>query len=450
MLWFSENSYVGPYRYYIPENNDVMGMGYHPGSGIMLITVSRLRPGIPSSLAAFCVSDYELGSSPKIWGFPNYEINALKESDFDGGPEESKNKRYWYRPNNNTHEYRNLEIKSEFHQYPHHVYEKPSLIALTVPSPAPTNPDHKPRLISVYHVNVDDKCNRVFFIDTGILSFYGTETYIIQNPALVEVSLPIDGCETREFIVNRRAEIPKRISEKVPFGLMFITLDYSSKNSCDDLFIYITNIYANYLLVYDYKNNEFWAFTDHETFLPVAAESQAVFDRTLKYENPLGIISIGLGYSDKFGDRTAFYITGASTAQFAVSTGILKNRRKAPRNYKKDDFRIMGYRGCGGQSVKLTVDYTYGVVFYADMNSYRIRCWNMNKPLNPDNIGVVFESEKLLYPLQIFVDSRGYLWFNTNHFPVIFGRSPLDLKEVNSRVFRIKVSEAIRGTVCED
>uniref|UniRef100_A0A1B0D644 Uncharacterized protein n=1 Tax=Phlebotomus papatasi TaxID=29031 RepID=A0A1B0D644_PHLPP len=144
----SENSYVGPYRYYIPENNDVMGMGYHPGSGLMLITVSRLRPGIPSSLAAFCVSDYELGSSPKIWGFPNYEINALKESDFDGGPEESKEKRYWYRPNNNTHEYRSLEIKSEFH----HVYEKPSWLSLAVPSPAPINPNHSPRLISVYHI----------------------------------------------------------------------------------------------------------------------------------------------------------------------------------------------------------------------------------------------------------------------------------------------------------
>lgn len=76
-------SYIGPYLYHIPENNNIVGMGYHPQSGLMIVAITRTRPGVPITMGAFCVKFYSVGSSPKIWAFPDNEANLLKSSDYD-------------------------------------------------------------------------------------------------------------------------------------------------------------------------------------------------------------------------------------------------------------------------------------------------------------------------------------------------------------------------------
>uniref|UniRef100_A0A1B0DIC2 Uncharacterized protein n=1 Tax=Phlebotomus papatasi TaxID=29031 RepID=A0A1B0DIC2_PHLPP len=75
---YSDYTLIGKYPYRIPGNNDITGIEYHAKSGLMVTTVGRIRPGIPSTLNAFCVADYDKGTSPYIWGFPDYEKNTLK------------------------------------------------------------------------------------------------------------------------------------------------------------------------------------------------------------------------------------------------------------------------------------------------------------------------------------------------------------------------------------
>ncbi|XP_059611727.1 L-dopachrome tautomerase yellow-f-like [Phlebotomus argentipes] len=288
------------------------------------------------------------------------------------------------------------------------------------------------RIISVFYFTVDEKCDRVYFMDNGNLQYYQNTTYSIQKPSLWVIGLPSDGCKTRNFPIIRRSELPERISAKGSNGFMVVTPDYQS-DSCEDVFFYIANLYYNYLVVYDYKNDEFWSF-EHESFHPIIAESNFVFKSALNYYAPLGMFNVALGYPDENGDRLAYYSPIASTAQFAVSTKILKDKSKSSANLTQDDFELIGYRGSGHQTVGTVIDYTHGVMFYAESQSYQIRCWNIKKRLNPDNI-----------------DSKGYLWFNMNHIPVIWSTDiPLNVQEVNSRFFRVKVSDAIRGTVCED
>ncbi|XP_055679876.1 L-dopachrome tautomerase yellow-f2-like isoform X1 [Lutzomyia longipalpis] len=435
----SENSWVGPYRYYIPENQGVNSFGYHPSSGLFIVTMVRFRPGIPTSLGAFCVQENAIGSSPRIWGFPNYQINALRDSDFASGSAEEAARNAWKKPN--KYYYSN----GSYYANPQYLYqEKPSGINYG------DYYDNSPRIISVFHVNVDEHCNRVFFVDNGQLVYYSNTTYTIQKPALWVIDLPVNGCETRNFPIIRRTELPDRIAAKAPNGYMHITLDYQSKNSCDDLFVYIANTFFSYLIVYDYKKDEFWLF-DHETFKPVVAESHFVFEETFKYDMPLGLHNLVLGYPDKEGGRTAYYNDVASTAQYAVSTKILKNRRKSPINFNSKDFHIVGYRGCDHEPLKTVIDYTYGVMFNTEVQSNELRCWNMNKPLNPDNIGVISKSEDYTFPIQAFIDSRGYLWFGSTQIPILFASDePLDLSKFNSIIFRVKASDAIRGTVCEN
>ncbi|XP_059611730.1 L-dopachrome tautomerase yellow-f2-like [Phlebotomus argentipes] len=421
----------------------------------MVVVIVRIRPGVPTSLAAFCASDYSEGSSPKIWGFPNYEINALRDSDFIGGPDE-EGRKFHSKPNKYHHgqsyytnyggnyqNYHHGHYQSSHQQVQVPIYQSP----ITKPPPPQESTD---RIISVCYLTMDEKCNRLFTMDNGHLYYYHNTTYLIKNPTLTVIGIPSNGCKTRNFPIIRLAEFPDSIAARGSYGFMVSTLDYQESGSCDDLFVYIANAFSSYLTVYDYKNDDFWYF-DHETFFPVIAESHFVFDRTYYYDLPLGMYSIALGYADKYGDRTAYYTTVASTAQYKVSTRVLKDRRRSPTNYNNDDFSIMGHRGCGHESCRTAIDYAHGVMFYAEVQSNQIRCWKINKPLNPDNVDVVYESDDLLYGINIFIDSWGYLWFHTCYIPILFtSDEPLNLQNINSRTFRMRVTDAIRGTICED
>ncbi|XP_059611728.1 L-dopachrome tautomerase yellow-f2-like [Phlebotomus argentipes] len=405
----------------------------------MIVSFVRVRPGVPTSLGAFCVSDYKVGTSPKIWGFPNYKINALNESDFSMPLEKVEFKRLTPLDEDNqfvdTITIEETFSVDQFKQRRSVVTTEKSL--------------EEKRIISVFHVTVDEKCNRVFFMDNGNLQYYQNTTYSIQKPSLWVIGLPSDGCKTRNFPIIRRSELPERISAKGSNGFMVVTPDYQS-DSCDDMFLYIANAFYNYLVVYDYKNDEFWSF-EHETFHPIIAESNFVFNKVLDIYMPLGVFHVALGYPDENGDRLAYYSPIASTAQFAVSTKILKDKSKSSANLTQDDFELIGYRGSGHQTIGTVIDYTYGVMFYAEAQSYQIRCWNIKKRLNPDNIGVIFESDKLFFTLQMFIDSKGYLWFNTDQVTVNWTTDlPLNGQEISSRIFRVKVSDAIKGTVCDD
>ncbi|XP_059611733.1 L-dopachrome tautomerase yellow-f2-like [Phlebotomus argentipes] len=434
----SEYAQVGPYRYYIPENNNIGSFGYHPASGIFIVTIDRLRPGIPTSLGAFCVNDYNLTSntnSPKFWGFPNYRINELQDYHFWSikarhNENAVLNKLQDFTPVEEYNSKSYIDRNPQWHQTS--FYKKQSF----------------KKIISVFHLTIDDKCNRVFFMDNGQVQYYQNTTHIMQKPALWAITLPENGCETRSFPTDRHAELPDNVAAKGSNGFVHVFLDYQLGNSCDDLFVYTTNTFYNHLTVYDYSKHEFWTI-HHQTFEPVVSESYFIFDKTFHYQMNMGLYSMSLGYPDKFGDRTAYYTLTAGTAQYEVSTKVFKDRNYSA-NQKPDDFRIMGYRGCNHQSFKTVIDYTHGVMFYSEIQTNQLRCWNIKKPLNPDNIGIVFESEYFDSGLQTFVDSKGHLWFYSSQMPILLTSDlPLDLNKVNNRIFRTKVSYAIRGTVCE-
>ncbi|GAB0088337.1 Major royal jelly protein/protein yellow [Sergentomyia squamirostris] len=470
----SENYRIGPYKYYIPENNDISGFAYHPASGLMVTVNVRHRPGIPSSLNAFCVNEYTVGSSPKIWGFPNYKVNALRTSDFYGKPDEedeTRTKTYrpnkpnkgqnYYPPNYNQEYYThnkpgNYNIPGSYNfTYPVPIYttkytSKPTRFTTTSTTSTTQRPPESTRIISVFHVTIDEKCNRLFVVDNGRVNYYLNSSYIIKKPSLIVVDLPTDGCESRVFSILRNSEIPDKIIANRENGFMHTFVDHQSEKNCDDLFVYMPNSFYNYLVVYSYKTDEFWSF-DHETFQPVVSQSHFVFDKTLPYDFNFGIFSIALGYPDKYGDRTAYYTSIASTAQFAVSTQVLKDKRRAMDNFNSGDFRIMGFRGCHSQTLKTVIDYTSGVMFYTEVDTGKIRCWDMNKDLNPNNVDVIYTSDDILFNPQIFIDSRKYLWFQTNQIPLLYASDkPLDPNNINCRIYQVKVSDAIEGTLCGD
>ncbi|XP_059611833.1 L-dopachrome tautomerase yellow-f2-like [Phlebotomus argentipes] len=431
-----DDTVIGKYPYHIPANNDVIGLAYHAKRQLMIATVGRLHPGVPSSLNAFCVNDYYVGTSPHLWAFPNYEKNTIKASFYDNTQIDS----------------RKLHKKGEKYSsgYYNHFYEGQA----TYPAENSHNTLEDFSIISVYHPVMDEQCNRLFVIDTGNLYYGPNEIYAVQNPALIvfritpETTRGWNGCGSREFPVIRRVEIPNHLwTDATAFA--FLTLDFQPKGSCDDLFVYITNVYDFTLTVYDYKHNSFWAFKD-PSMNPIIAESSMIFSDYLHYDFPFGITNLALGRPDKEGNRNAYYGPAASTAEYAVSTNILKTPPKRTSNKNKGDFTLLGNRGCNTQVFSRTIDPHTGVIFFGETQSKRILCWNTQYPLNPDTIGVIYESDALQFVSEIFMDAEGYLWFHSSHLPLfLLPEIPLDITDINSRTFRVKASDAIRGTVCD-
>ncbi|XP_059611836.1 L-dopachrome tautomerase yellow-f-like [Phlebotomus argentipes] len=415
-LPFADDTLIGPYPYNIPSSNDVQGINYHAASGLMIATVGRLRPGVPSNLNAFCTSDYDEGTSPHLWGFPNYARNTLKASFYNQGRR------------------LNSLRKNYYPSYFNHIY-------------ADYIREHDYTIVSVYYPHIDERCNRLFVLDTGYLHYSPTQNYDVQNPALLVYDLPLNGCRSRNFPLIRRVEIPNHLWT-FKMGLDFISFDYQPKGSCEDLIVYISNVLDNSLVVYDYKRGDFWTFAD-ESMKPILSES-ILFFKTFTYFIPLGITNVVLGYPDKNGDRNLYYSPGSSVTEYIVSTKLLKDK-KASYKYNREDFTLIGYRGCGSEAYRQVFDPETGVIFFGESNSHRISCWNTRLPFNPDTIGVVFESDLLLFPSELFLDSEGFLWFLTNQLPLMFNSADiLDTTEINSRLFRVKASEAVKGTICDN
>ncbi|XP_055697009.1 L-dopachrome tautomerase yellow-f2-like [Phlebotomus papatasi] len=403
----------------------------------MVTTVGRIRPGIPSTLNAFCVADYDKGTSPYIWGFPDYEKNTLKPEFYRDSFYDSRNllnKNHNYSAGYFNYFFGHTEVDTSrkgYYKRPYNYYQNTQDFSI----------------ISTYFPNVDNQCDRLFVLDTGVLRYSATELYTVQNPAIIVFDLPFNGCYDRNFPVIRRVEIPSHLWT-IAFGFTFISFDYKPKGSCDDVLLYITNIFDSNIIVYDYKKGDFWSISD-PSMKPITAEATLTY-RGVSYVIPIGIINVALGWPDKHGYRNAYYAPGSSLAEYVVSTKVLQDSKGVFNKYDSSEFTFIGYRGCNSENYKQVFDPNTGVIFFGEMQSNRIRCWNTQLPLNPDTIGIVYESDESVFFGDMSLDSEGNLWFFTNQLPIIFNSGDLlDISEVNSRVFRVKPSEAIKGTVCD-
>ncbi|XP_055696994.1 L-dopachrome tautomerase yellow-f2-like [Phlebotomus papatasi] len=422
-LPYEDDTLIGKYPYHIPANNDVVGIGYHAKSGIMLATVGRIRAGVPSTLNAFCVADYDKESSPKLWGFPSYRRNTLKSYFYEGFDKYSR------------------QLNSDYTTYSAGYYTHFFESELS-------NPITEYSIISVYHPNIDDQCNRLYVVDTGVLSYGVSEVYNVQNPAIIVFDLPSNACQRRQFPVIRRIDIPNNFW-KNPIGFVYIAIDHQARKSCDDVFLYITNTMDSSLTVYDYKRGSFWAFSD-PSMGPIITESQMVFNNYFNYDFRLGIMNVALGWTDNTGSRNAYFAPGSSTSEYIVSTKLLKTPQRTPLKYNPLEFFLIGHRGCHSQAFKQVFDSATGIMFFAELQSKKIRCWNTQLPLNTDTIATVFESEALQFVSEINVDTDGYLWFHSCHLPLAYlSDIPLNTTDFKPTTFRIRIFEATRGTVCE-
>lgn len=111
-------------------------------------------------------------------------------------------------------------------------------------------------------------------------------------------------------------------------------------------------------------------------------------------------------------------------------------------------FQIEGNRGPLTQASASDLDPKTGVLFLTQLSKDAVACWNPKKPLNKDNLGTIAQdSERLIFTNDIKIDRDDNLFILSDKMPVFLYRK-LNNNEVNYRIFRMKIADAIAGTPC--
>jgi len=352
-------------------------MGANHYKGRLFVTVPRRRLGIPSTLN-FISTKSTKGTGPSFRPYPDIQTNELN----------------------------------------------PSL-----------EPDEH-RIISVYRTHVD-ACNRLWFVDTGLLEYPKNFTQV-QRPSIWVYNL-----ENDQFV--SRFELPESIVQRGN-GLASITVDVNPAH-CDNAYAYIPDLSNYRLYVYSFAQDHIWSFAHNFfSFDPTQGDFN-IAAQSFQWND--GIFSITLGAPNRDGYKTAYFHPMASTSEFAVSTQVLQNETAASRSNHGDDFKFLGNRGPNTQSTMHQFDPTTGVIFYSQIGLNGVSCWNTAKPFSEQNHALlVSDADRMIYPSDLNVDEDGVIWVMTNTMP-LFIYSQLDPNQFNFRVWRQPAADAIRGTVCD-
>ena len=91
-----------------------------------------------------------------------------------------------------------------------------------------------------------------------------------------------------------------------------------------------------------------------------------------------------------------------------------------------------------------------GIQFMALVQLEGVGCWDTRKPYNPSNVHIVERDPvKLGFVNDLKLDvERENVWVVTNNLP-IYLYSRLDYNQINFRLLRANVQQAIKNTVCD-
>lgn len=283
---------------------------------------------------------------------------------------------------------------------------------------------------------MDYTCNRLWFVDTGILE-YGDRVQV--QPASIWILDLTTGQRLHRF------EIPLT-SVARGNGLVSITVDVQP-GACDSAFAYLPDIFNYRLHVFSLAENRLWSFRHNFFYLDPLYGDFNVAGQRFQWSD--GVFSVTLGPYMQDGSREAYFHAMASLNEYMVSTKVLQNATNAARSYHGDDFKFLGRRQEMGQANMHAFDETTGVVFYGELARNAVGCWNSGEPFTADKHDVVLKDDvQMVYPSDLAVDNEGFVYVLSNRIPE-FVYSRLDESAYNFRLWKGRASEIIQGTKCE-
>ncbi|KAK4875347.1 hypothetical protein RN001_011769 [Aquatica leii] len=309
----------------------------------------------------------------------------------------------------------------------------PDLKANTLPKNGEKLEDN--HIISTFRVHVDE-CDRLWVMDTGVDDILG-EFNQYSKSALVVFDL-----NTNKLI--RRYEFKATDQTENSFFANLIVDVQPSR--CEDAFAYVPDLGGYGIVVYSWKNHESWRVKHNYFHFDPLKGDLTVGGVNFQWTD--GVFGLALGRVRNNGYRTLYFHPLVSTNEFSVSTEVLRNQSLATSPSSFNLYKIEGNRGPATQASASSFDLVTEVVFLTQLQKDGIACWNVNKPLTPENFGVVAQDkEGLIFPNDLKIDADRNLWVLSDRMPVFLFHE-LNPNEYNYRIYRIRVDEAIWNTPC--
>ncbi|KAJ3647686.1 hypothetical protein Zmor_019550 [Zophobas morio] len=290
-----------------------------------------------------------------------------------------------------------------------------------------------PEIISPFRMRAD-KCGRLWVLDTGEEDILG-EAKIHQPTTLLIYDLSTN-------TLMRKYQIPENQTSKDSFFANIAVEDHNCSNS----FAYLGDLGDHpAIVVYSWKNNTSWKVKHHYFHIDPLMCDFSVTGIDFRWND--GIFGMALSKPDAEGYSTLYFHPMSSAHEFAVSTKYLRED-VSDKNFHK--FRNLGSRGPKSQSGTSFLDQNTGVLFYALLNLNAVACWRTtNAEYTMHSQGRVFMNNvTMVFPNDIKVDSNDVLWVLSDRLPTFMYKF-LDENEVNFRIFKAKVADAIRRTACD-
>lgn len=295
------------------------------------------------------------------------------------------------------------------------------------------------KLMSVYRLFIDE-CQRLWVIDSGIVN-----ATILPNQ-ICPPKIVVFDLKTDEKLIS--FEIP---AEQVRQDSLHTNIIVDIRDGkCDDAYAYVADVWRYGLIVFSLAGKKSWRTTNH-FYLPnpTAADYNL---HGLNFQWIDGIFGTTLSPVDRFGDRLLFFHPMSSYAEFMVSTSVLRNETIWQNGGigTANSFIQLGSRGINGQSSTSGLDRN-SIMFFNLIQKDAVGCWDIRKPYLENNLGIVEQnSTTLIFPNDLKLDheeNQG-LWILSNRLPVYL-YSQLNFNDVNFRILRTSVRDAIEGTICD-
>ncbi|XP_021914705.1 protein yellow [Zootermopsis nevadensis] len=294
-------------------------------------------------------------------------------------------------------------------------------------------------LVSVYRARVD-RCNRLWVLDSGVITTLDDYSPVCP-PKIFVFDLKTDSL-VHNIVLPRQVLRPNSL-------LTNLVIDYEvagtaggfgsfygfQQQTCDDVFLYITDTAGAAIIVYDVRRAASWRVfdpsmlphPDHSTY-NIAGES---------FTLPDAVVGIALSpETNIFGaqlhgdQRVLYYHPFAALRLFAIPTSVLQTPPQS-----EADLQVKLVFEKSSQSASLASDPIDGTLYFNPVSELAIVSL---RPGTPYAQIVVKDSEALQFSSDIRVtpNDNYNIWFISSKFQKYF-RQTYDPNTINFRIMRI-------------
>ncbi|XP_065209850.1 protein yellow-like isoform X2 [Planococcus citri] len=291
-------------------------------------------------------------------------------------------------------------------------------------------------ITSVYRTKVD-KCGVLWILDSGRVENFSPNPRKLCPPKVLAYDL-----NNGDKLIGRY-EIPQDVLD--PDSLL-VTIAIDTRDTlCTDPYLYIADVTAFKLIVYDVEKNRSWRIGSNYFYPFPLYGNFNVAGTTFNLMD--GILALALGPVHN-GDRRLYFHSLASVREGSVPASVIRNQSLFTDDADSSWHRfIISESARPSQSASEDMSST-GILFFGLLSQMALACWNSRTPFTPENIHIAQQdNETLQFPsgIKIFGDTIYILTSELQNF--IAGTTRAN--DVKYRILVGSVSDLVRGTGCD-